>query len=84
MTENTILLLASLAIIALMAILIYVANRSRTSSIENIAEVRRGVDQLLAGNRNIESTLERHRRVLFDAHKKIHEAVTKGLEKPAR
>ena len=40
MTENTILLLASLAVIALMAILIYVANSGRTARIENIAEIR--------------------------------------------
>jgi hypothetical protein len=63
-----------------MAILIYVANRGLT----NGCEIRRVLDQLLAGNRSIEDTLERHRRVLCDAHKKIHQAVTKGLEKPAR
>ena len=84
MTENTILLLASLAVIALMAILIYVANSGRTARIENIAEIRRDLDQLLTGNRSIERTLEQHRRVLYDAHKKIHLAVTKGVEKPPR
>jgi hypothetical protein len=84
MTETTILLAASLAVIALMAILIYVASRNRASTIENIAEIRRGLDLLLGSNRNIEATLKRHGHVLFDAHKKIHEAVTKGLEKPAR
>jgi len=84
MTETTILLLASLAVIALMAILIYVASRHPASMIENIAEIRRGLDLLLASNRNIEATLKRHGYVLFDAHKKIHEVVTKGLAKPPR
>ena len=84
MTETTILLLAALAVIALMAILIYVANQGRTSAIENVCQIRRDLDQILTGNRNIERALEQHRRVLYDAHKNIHRAVTKGLEKPAR
>jgi hypothetical protein len=37
--------------------------------------------QILAGNRDIEAQLEQQRRVLYDAHKRIH-AVTKGLSKP--
>ena len=84
MTETTILLLACLAVIGLMAILIYVACRGRTSAITNVGEIRRDLDKLLAGSRRIEDTLERDRHVLYDAHKKIHQAVTKGLEKPAR
>ena len=46
-----------------------------------LCDMRRGLDQILAGNREIQATLEQHRRVLNDAHKQIH-AVTKGLQKP--
>ena len=82
MTESTLVLLVCLAVIALMAILIYVSNRGRISALEAVCEIRRTLDQILAGNRSIEETLAQHRRVLNDAHKQIH-AVTKGLEKPA-
>jgi len=82
MNEPSIVLLVCLAIIAIMAILIYVAGRGTASALTSICEVRRTLDQILAGNRNIETTLEQHRRVLYDAHKQIH-TVTKGLEKPA-
>ena len=82
MNEPSIVLLVCLAIIAIMAILIYVAGRGTASALTSICEVRRTLDQILAGNRNIETTIEQHRRVLYDAHKQIH-TVTKGLEKPA-
>ena len=82
MNEPSIVLLVCLAIIAIMAILIYVAGRGTASALTSICEVRRTLDQILAGNRNIETTLEQHRRVLYDAHKQIH-TLTKGLEKPA-
>jgi hypothetical protein len=84
MTDTTILLMACLAVIGLMARLIYAASRGRSSTLTEVCEIRRDLDRLLAGSRSIEDTLERHRRVLYDAHKKIHEAVTKGLEKPTR
>jgi hypothetical protein len=84
MMESTIVLLGCLAVIALMAVLIYVSSRGRNSAALSLSEMRRTLDQILTGNRDIERTLEKHRRVLYDAHKKIHEAVTKGLEKPAR
>jgi IS1 family transposase len=82
MTESTIILLGCLAVIALMAVLINVSSRGRASAIEALCEIRRTVDQILAGSRSIERTLAQHRSVLNDAHRKIH-AVTKGLEKPA-
>jgi len=82
MTEHSIVLLVCLAVIALMAVLIYVSSRSQASALASICELRRTLDQILAGNRNIEDKLEQHRRVLYDAHKQIH-AVSKGLEKPA-
>ena len=81
MSENTILLVAALAVIALMSVLIYVAGRRRESS--TLIEIRRVIDQLLVGNRSIEQTLAKQRHVLNDTHKAVHTAVTKGLQKPA-
>ena len=83
MTESTIVLLVCLAVIALMAILIYVSSRGQSSALTAIGEVRRTLDQIVAGGRNLEHMLTQQRSVLNDAHRKIH-AVTKGLEKPLR
>jgi len=83
MTESTIVLLVCLAIIALMAILIYVSSRGQSSALSAIGEARRTLDQIVAGGRNLEHMLTEQRSVLNDAHRKIH-AVTKGLEKPLR
>jgi hypothetical protein len=83
MTESTIVLLVCLAVIALMAILIYVSSRGQSSALSAIGEVRRTLDQIVAGGRNLEHMLTQQRSVLNDAHRKIH-AVTKGLEKPLR
>jgi len=83
MTESMIVLLVCLAVIALMAILIYVSSRGQSSALSAIGEVRRTLDQIVAGGRNIEHMLTQQRSVLNDAHRKIH-AVTKGLEKPLR
>ena len=83
MTESTIVLLVCLTVIALMAILIYVSSRGQSSALSAIGEVRRTLDQIVAGGRNIEHMLTQQRSVLNDAHRKIH-AVTKGLEKPLR
>ena len=83
MTESTIVLRVCLAVIALMAILIYVSSRGQSSALTAIGEVRRTLDQILASGRNLEHMLTQQRSVLNDAHRKIH-AVTKGLEKPLR
>ena len=83
MTESMIVLLVCLAVIALMAILIYVSSRGQSSALSAIGEVRRTLDQIVAGGRNLEHMLTEQRSVLNDAHRKIH-AVTKGLEKPLR
>ncbi|MGA8743602.1 MAG: hypothetical protein WB561_20590 [Terracidiphilus sp.] len=80
MTESTILLLACLAVIALMAFLIYVSNSSRSSAVATLGEIRRALDQILAGGHRVEDTLAKQRRVLNDAHKKIH-AVSEGFRK---
>jgi hypothetical protein len=81
MSEQTIVLLASLAVAAALAVLIYRSSRSQASVLAVVCELRRNLDQILAGTHNIEKTLKQHRRVLNDAHKQIH-AVSKGLEKP--
>jgi hypothetical protein len=81
MSENAIVLLVCLAVIAVMAILIYVGGRRQITALTTLCEVHRGLDQILAGNREIKTTLEQHRRVLYDAHKQIH-TVTKALRKP--
>jgi hypothetical protein len=47
MTESTLVLLACLAIITVLAILIYVAGRNRLTD----CELRRTLDQVLAGRR---------------------------------
>ena len=80
MTEHSIVLLAGLAIIATLAVLIYLSSRGQESTLAVICEVHRTLDQILAGTRKIEGALEQQRHVLNDAHKRIH-AVSKGLEK---
>ncbi len=80
MSESTILLLVCLAVIAGLAVLIYVGGRRRISALSVLCEVRGGLDQILADNREIQATLNNHGHVLFDAHKKIH-TVTKALQK---
>ena len=82
MSETGILLFVALAVIALMAILIYVASRRRESTTEVLGEIHRSLDQLLAVSRSIDHTLIKQRRVVNYAHKLIHTAVTKGLQKP--
>jgi Tfp pilus assembly protein PilE len=95
MTEHSlVLLLISLAIIAALAILIYVGYRiyvaSRTyvdscaqiSAVSAAYELRQTLQQILVNTEKIQYSLKQHRRVLYDAHKRIC-AVTKGSEKPA-
>jgi hypothetical protein len=83
MTEHSIVLLVSLAVIAVLAILIYVASRGQVSALTAVCEIRQTLNQILTNNQDIEGALRQQRRVLYDAHKRIF-AVTKGVEKPAR
>ena len=76
MTEHSIVLIAGLAVIVTLTVLIYLSTRNQ----ESTQPVRQILDQILAGNRSIEKTLEQQRRVLNDAHRRIH-AVSKGFEK---
>jgi DNA-binding FrmR family transcriptional regulator len=67
-----------LAIIATLAILIYISVRNRLSD----CELRRTLDQVLVNTRAIEKSVAKDRHVLNDAHKQIS-AVTKALQKQA-
>ena len=82
MTEQLPVLLVCLAIIVVLAILIYVACRGQISALSAVYEVRLGLQQILASTQKIEHSLDLQRHVLCDAHKRIS-AVTKGVQKPA-
>jgi hypothetical protein len=95
MTEHSVVLLISFAVIAVMAILIYVVSRihvicstyvascGQIAAVTAAYELRQTLNQILANTQRIEHSLHNQRRVLNDAHKRIS-AVTKGVEKPAR
>ena len=78
MTEEAMFLIIYLVIITLLCILIYVINRGQLS----ICELRRTLDEILAGTRRIEAAQEHQRRVLNDAHKKI--TVLQKAKKPRK
>ena len=93
MTERSVVILVSLAIVAAMAIVIYVVNRisaaSRTyidgcahlATITAAYELRQNIDQILENTKRIDRSLQDQRSVVNDAHKQIS-AVTKGVKKP--
>jgi hypothetical protein len=78
MTEYSIVLLVCLAVILVLAILIYISSRSQASALAGICEVRQTLNQILANSQDIEHSLRQQRRVLYDAHKRIS-TVTKGV-----
>jgi hypothetical protein len=80
MTEHSIVLLAGLVIVAILALLLYLSSRGQESAQTMACELRHTLDQILAGNRNIERSLEQQRHIINDTHKRIH-AVSKGFEK---
>lgn len=82
MNGSTTVLLACLAVIALLAALIYVQGLRQIDASNALSEVRHCLEHVLAGNRAIQATLDKHRSVLNDAHRRIY-AVTKGLKNPA-
>jgi hypothetical protein len=95
MTEHSVVLLVSLAIIAATPILIHVVNRvyaafriyvlccGQFSAVTAACELRQTINQILANTHEIDRSLQDQRRVLNDAHKRIC-TVTKGVEKPTR
>jgi hypothetical protein len=82
MTEHSLVLLVCLAIIAVLAILIYVSGRNQASALTAISELRLTLQQILANTQTIDQSLLQQRCVLYDAHKQIS-AVTKGVKKAA-
>jgi hypothetical protein len=82
MTEHSVVLLVCLAVIIVLAILIYVASRGQISALTAVYEIRLTLQQILANTEKIDRSLYDQRRVLYDAHKRIS-AVSKGLEKPS-
>ncbi len=83
MNEHLLVLSVCLAVIAVLAILLYGASRGQISALAAAYEVRQALQQILVDIRQIDASLHDQRRVLNDAHKKIC-AVTKGVEKAAK
>ena len=78
MTEHLLVLLVSLAVIGVLAVLIYVTGRGQISAITAACELRQTLQQILANTEKIDRSLHDQRRVLYDAHKRIS-SVTKGV-----
>ncbi len=82
MTDQLHVLLVCLAVIVVLAILIYVSSRSQASALAGIYEVRLTLQQILVNTQQIDRSLSDQRRVLYDAHKRIC-TVTKGVKNQA-
>ncbi len=82
MNEQLLVLLVCLAVIIVLAALLYAAGRGYLAALTCIGELRSTVSQILASTQNIDLSLRQQRRVLYDAHKRIS-AVTKGVLKLA-
>ncbi len=80
MTEYSIVLLVCLAVIVILAMLLYAAGRGYLAALTRFGELREMLGQIMANTRNTDHSLRQQRRVLYDAHKRIS-AVSKGLEK---
>ena len=78
MNEQLLVLLVCLAVIVVLAALLYAAGRGYLAALTGIGELRSTVSQILASTQNIDLSLRQQRRVLYDAHKRIS-AVTKGV-----
>ena len=77
MNEPIMVLLVCLAVILVLAALLYAVGRNYVSALSSIAELRATVARILAHTQNIDDSLRQQRRVLYDAHRRIS-AVTKG------
>jgi len=81
MTEHLLVLLVCLAVIVVLAILIYISSRGQISALSAACETRLTLQKILANTEKIDRSLQDQRRVLYDAHKRIS-SVTKGVSKP--
>ncbi|HEV2323969.1 MAG TPA: hypothetical protein VGS10_08455 [Terracidiphilus sp.] len=82
MTEPIMVLLVCLAVILVLAALLYALGRNYLSALAATAEIRATAARILADTQSIDLSLRQQRRVLYDAHKRLS-TVTKGSEKPA-
>ena len=82
MNEHALALFVCLAVIVVLAALLYAAGRGYLTAINGIGELRGILAQILAHTQNTDLSLRQQRRVLYDAHKRLC-AVTKGVEKTA-
>jgi hypothetical protein len=71
-------LLVCLAVIVVLAALLYAAGRGYLSALAGMGKLSATLSQVLADTQLIELSLRQQRRVLYDAHKRIS-AVTKGV-----
>jgi hypothetical protein len=78
MTEHLLVLLVSLAVIVVLANLLYVASWGQVSALTAACELRQTLTEILACTEKIDRSLRDQRRVLYDAHKRIS-SVTKGV-----
>lgn len=82
MTAYWITLLGCLAVIVVLAALLFAAGRGYLTALTGIGELRATISQVVADTSNINHSLRQQRRILYDAHKRIS-AVTKGVKKQA-
>ena len=78
MNEQLLVLLVCLAVIIVLAVLLYAVGRGYPAALTGIGELRSTLSQILASAQNIDQSLRQQRRVLYDAHKRIS-SVTKGV-----
>ena len=67
MNEHILVLLDCLAVIIVLAVLLYAANRGQISALNDVSEIRNTLDQINDDTRSIQRSLRDHRRVLYDA-----------------
>jgi hypothetical protein len=78
MTEHLLVLLVCLAVIVVLAALLYAAGHGQVSALTAVYKIRQTLQQILASTEKIDRSLHDQRRVLYDAHKRIS-TVTKGV-----
>ena len=81
MNEHSIVLLVCLVVIVILATLLYAAGWGYLAALAKFGELGIILRQILAETHEMDLSLQQQRRVLYDAHKRIH-AVTKGLRNP--
>ena len=83
MNQEWLVLLVCLAVIAILAALLYAAGRAYMAAVTSIADLRSSLDKVHLEAEEIRHAIQLQKPVLYDAHRRIS-AVTKALAKPAR